>query len=143
VSIQTQIETVATDWYHKLDNHAPTGEYASLLADDGLELRFLEGAFHGFQGFRQWYERVLGLFFDEVHVVKSVTLTPGPGPDVEAKVVVHWEASTWTPPEAKSRRIKLDAYQTWVLTPAAGGNSYLIKTYIVDDMKYDPDSARL
>ena len=98
MNTQASIQSLAADWYHNLDRHAPAEEYSGLLADDGLELRFPEGTFRGFAGFRQWYERVLGLFFDEVHVIKSLDLAPGAGPDIQAKVVVHWEASTWTPP---------------------------------------------
>jgi hypothetical protein len=37
----------------------------------------------------------------------------------------------------------MDAYQTWVLTLSPVTGSYVIKTYTVDDIKYDPDSARL
>jgi hypothetical protein len=143
VDQNARIQSLAANWYQKLDNHAPAEDYASLLADEGLELRFPEGTFRGSSGFRQWYERVLGLFFDETHVIRSIDPEPGAGPEVTAKVVVRWEASTWTPPEPRSRRIKLDAYQTWVLAPAPGFDSYLIKTYVVDRMEYDPDSARL
>ena len=55
---------------------------------------------------------MIRIFFDEVHTLKEVAskLTDD-GADV--KVVVHWEASVWNPPAAKSQRIKLDAYQTW------------------------------
>ena len=140
---EARVRAFATDWFHKLDNHAPPDDYETLLDGDHLEMRMPEGTFRGFSGFRQWYERVLGLFFDEVHTIKQVVVASGGAADLEVKVVVHWEASTWTPPNAKSRRIKMDAYQTWVLTLSPVTGSYVIKTYTVDDLKYDPDSARL
>jgi hypothetical protein len=143
VSTPAPIQSLATDWYHKLDNHAPAEDYAPLLAGDDLELRFPEGTFRGFSGFRQWYERVLGLFFDESHVIKSIDLASGTGPNVEAKVVVHWEASTWTPPDARSRRIKMDAYQTWIVRPSTSTGQPEIFSYAVDRIEYADGSARL
>lgn len=143
MNVQAQVESLAADWYHKLDNHAPAEDYAPLLAVHDLELRFPEGTFHGFSGFRQWYERVLRLFFDEKHIIKSIDLASGTGPNVQGRVVVHWEASTWTPPDAKSRKIKAVAYQTWIVRPSMSTGQPEILSYAVDRLEYDDGSARL
>ena len=96
---EARIQAFAADWFHRLDNHAPPEDYAALSDGDHLEMHMPEGTFRGLSGFRQWYERVLGLFFDEVHTIKQVVVASGGAADVEVKVVVHWEASSWTPPE--------------------------------------------
>jgi len=36
-----------------------------LLAEEGLEMRFPEVTVYGFDGFKDWYERVIGIFFDK------------------------------------------------------------------------------
>lgn len=140
---QTEIEEFAAKWYRKLDVHASLEDYKSLLAEEGLELQFPEGTFTGFDGFGQWYERVIRLFFDEVHTLKEVTLTSVSPEKADVKVVVNWQASTWNPPAPKSERIILDAYQTWVLVRSPVSQQPVIATYIVDSMEYAPGSAKL
>jgi hypothetical protein len=135
-----QVRRFAADWFHRLDVHAPSADYRPLIAGDAFELQVPEGVFRGFDGFRQWYERALQLFFDEAHTLKVVEPAEAGG-DVRVQVVVNWQASTWTAPAARSQRIKLDAYQTWVL--GRSGNSFVIKTYIVGRMEYEPGSAKL
>src|SRR5262249_53812122 len=62
---EAEVRQLVVDWYRKLDVHAPVDEYRQLLADDGLEMRFPEATLHGFSAFRDWYERVVRIFFDE------------------------------------------------------------------------------
>ena len=138
-----QIQAFAVRWYRKLDEHAPVQDLALLLAGDDFELRVPEGSFHGVAGFSQWYERALGLFFDETHTVKSVEAAPGETPESTVGVVVRWEASTWTPPEAKSRRIVADARQTWTVRLSASTGGLEILSYTVDRIEYAHGSARL
>ncbi len=59
------------------------------------------------------------------------------------KVVVRWEASVWSPPAAKSQRIKLDAYQTWLVRRSPATDKPVIARYTVDKLVYDKDSAKL
>jgi hypothetical protein len=139
---QVEIQNLATAWYQKLDVHAPLVELLPLVAEEGLEMVFPEGTLRSRQEFEGWYERVIGLFFDEVHAVKQVksTITEG---GAEVKVVVHWEASVWKAPAARSQRIKLDAYQTWRVVRDAKTDRPVILRYTVDELKYDADSAKL
>jgi hypothetical protein len=137
-----EIKKLATEWYRKLDVHAPVAEVTPLLAAKGLEMKFPEATLRTYAEFEGWYDRVTRLFFDEVHNVKEVTSkTSGDAADV--KVVVHWEASIWNPPAAKSQRIKLDAYQTWRVTRSPETEQPVIVSYAVDKFEYAPDSARL
>ncbi len=139
---ELEIKQLAADWYRKLDVHAPLEDYISFLAEEGLEMRFPEVTVYGFDGFKGWYERVIGIFFDEVHTLKEVKLTPS-GDKANVKVVVKWEASVWKPPAAKSERIILDAYQTWVVERSPNTQKPVISIYIVDSLDYAEGSAKL
>lgn len=139
---ESQIQQMAADWYRKLDVHAPLEDYISFLAEEGLEMRFPEATVYGFDGFKGWYERVISIFFDEVHSLKEVKVTPV-GNQAEVKVVVKWEASIWNPPAPTSKRIILDAYQTWVIERSPNTQKPVIKTYIVDSLDYYEGSAKL
>jgi hypothetical protein len=139
---EAEVWDLATDWYHKLDIHAPLTELTPLLVEEGLRMVFPEMTAEGLEGIRQWYERVINLFFDEVHTVKEVKLTPKAN-WAEVKVMVKWEASRWMPPAPHSERIMLDAYQTWEVVRSPVSQKPVIQTYIVDALDYYPGSARL
>jgi len=140
---QSEINQLATTWYQNLDRHVPLEDYKPLLIEQGLELTFPEGKFTGFEGFTQWYEQVIRLFFDEVHTLKEVSLATVSEEKAEVKVVVNWQASRWNPPAANSERIILDAYQTWVIARSRLTQKPVIATYIVDSMEFAPNSAQL
>jgi hypothetical protein len=137
-----EIKKLATDWYRKLDVHAPLAEVTPMLATKGLEMKFPEATLRTAADFEAWYERVIRTFFDEVHRVKEVDATITED-GAEVKVVVHWEASVWNPPAANSQRIKLDAYQTWYVARCSDTDRPVIVRYAVDKLDYAKDSARL
>lgn len=138
---QESIEKLATDWYKKLDVHAPMVEVLPMLIDEGLEMVFPEATVYGYAGFEGWFQRVIRIFFDEVHTLKTVEPTIN-GDTAVVKVVVQWEASVWNAPEPYSKRIVLDAYQTWEVKAGENGSA-LITKYTVDDLKYHEGSATL
>lgn len=129
-------------WFHKLDVHAPSDELLPLLVDDGLEMRFPEATLHGHQDFLKWYDTVAHRFFDEIHELKEVNVTPA-ATTAEVKLVVNWQARTWDPPAAKSQWLGFDAAQTWVVTPSADTGQLAILVYTVDGMTPMPGSASL
>lgn len=131
---------MADVWYKKLDIHAPMVELLPLLADEELEMVFPEATVTGWAGFEGWFQRVIRIFFDEVHTLKEVTPTIQ-GDQAEVKVIVQWEASVWNAPEATSKRIVADAYQTWQVQ--LKGDQPVITRYVVDDLKYHEGSATL
>ena len=139
---EAEVNELATEWYRKLDVHAPMVEILPILADKELEMVFPEATVHGYAGFEGWYQRVIRLFFDEVHTLKEVTLMPGEGA-VEVKVVVQWEASVWNPPNAKSARINCDAYQRWFVKRSPATAQPIVVKYIVDKLEYHEGSATL
>ena len=136
-------QELAEVWYRKLDVHAPLEEFKPLLADEGVKMVFPEATVEGWEGFSGWYERVIGIFFDEVHTLKEVETTPQDDDKAEVKVVVKWEASVWKPPAPSSERIVLDAYQTWVVQRSPKTDKPVVLTYIVDRLEYYEGSAKL
>jgi hypothetical protein len=138
---QEAIETMAKDWYRKLDVHAPMVEILPMLADKELEMVFPEATVYGWSGFEGWYQRVIRIFFDEVHTVKKAAAKID-GDKATVEVVVQWEASVWNAPEASSKRIKCDAFQTWEVAAGPAGTPIVTK-YVVDGLEYHPGSATL
>lgn len=134
------IEKFAKEWYKKLDVHAPMVEFLPMLADKELQMVFPEATVKGWAGFEGWFQRVIRIFFDEVHTVKVVNPVIK-GDNAVVKVVVQWEASVWNAPDAKSKRIVLDAYQTWEVKLI--NKKMVITKYIVDSLKYHKGSAKL
>lgn len=138
---QQSIQSLAEAWYKKLDVHAPMVELLPLLADEELEMVFPEATIYGHAGFEGWFQRVIRIFFDEVHTVKKVESDIN-GSSAIVKVIVHWEASVWNSPEAKSKRIMLDAYQTWEVKQLSDERIVITK-YTVDQLQYADGSATL
>lgn len=138
---EESIKTFVADWYKKLDVHAPMVEVLPMLANEGLEMVFPEVTIYGHAGFEGWFQRVIRIFFDEVHTVKLAepVIT---GNTAVVKVIVQWEASMWNAPDAFSKRINADAYQTWEMKADEKGNPIITK-YIVDDLEYHAGSATL
>ena len=136
-----ELKELAAQWYRKLDVHAPLVELLPLV-DQDAEMKFTEATLRGQADFEGWYERVIRVFFDEVHTLKEVNVRPSED-GAEVKVVVHWEASVWNPPAAKSQRIKLDAHQTWLVRRSPASDKPVIARYVVDKLVYDKDSAKL
>jgi len=140
---EAEVKKLATEWYNLLDVHGSLEDYRPLLAEEGLKMEFPEGTFTGWEGFKSWYERVIGIYFDQVHTLKELKITSVSGNKVEVKIVVNWQASTWNPPAPKSERIVMDAYQTWEVTRSPQTQKPVIQVYIVDSMEYAEGSAKL
>jgi len=139
---EQEIRELAEVWYRKLDVHAPMVEVLPMLSEDGLEMRFPEATLTTMAEFEGWYQRVIRIFFDEVHRVKSVTAQID-GQTARVHVVVEWQASVWNPPAAASARIKLEADQSWVVTRSAVTGKPVISVYTVNGLDYHEGSARL
>jgi hypothetical protein len=137
-----ELELFVGDWYRALDVHEPMVNFISMLAAEGLEMQFPEATLHGIAQFEGWYQGVIRIFFDEVHIVRDVKVQRS-GDEYNLDVVVHWEASMWKPPAARSERIMLDAYQHWVVVASPDTGRPTIRTYIVDRLDYRKGSATL
>jgi hypothetical protein len=135
-------EALAKNWYAALDTHEPTRTLVDMLDPTDLKMVFPEATLSGVEGFIGWYEGVIRIFFDEVHKIESVKLGAEKNGRTEVKVAVHWEASRWNAPAAKSDRIMLTAFQTWEVTFSETGDAKVAK-YTVDGLEYLPGSAKL
>ena len=142
---QEQIKTFVVAWYRALDNHDPIEGMYDLLTDEGLNVQFPDGDIRDRASFKQWYDRVTNLFFDENHYVQTVEATIN-GDEATVDIVVGWQASWWEPPAAKSKRVSMDATQRWTVKPSTKNRYGLeIVTYnaTVEPFKYAPGFARL
>jgi len=139
---ESEIKELAAVWYRKLDVHAPMVEFFPLLGEENVEMKFPEATLHGLAEFEGWYQRVIRIFFDEVHHLKEVTVKIN-GDTADVHVVVEWQASVWNPPAANSARIMLDADQTWVVRKSPKTGKAVIATYIVNSLNYHEGSAKL
>ena len=74
-----EIADLADRWYKALDVHAPVEELFTMLLDDGNVMEWPEGPTHGHAEFRDsCYERVIRIFFDEVHLCDWLLLARDP-----------------------------------------------------------------
>lgn len=139
---EAEIKELAAEWYHKLDVHDPMVDLLPMLAETGLEMKFPEATLTKLSEFEGWYQRVIRIFFDEVHTLKEVK-SRIEGSVAKVHVIVEWQASVWNPPAAKSARIKCDADQDWVVVRSKTTGKPVISGYAVNALNYHPGSAKL
>jgi hypothetical protein len=138
---EAEVKKLVDDWYKALDVHVPFEEIVPFVSTDGLEMYWPEGPTFGVDGFKGWYERVTRTFFDEVHTMKELAITPR-GDEADVKLTVNWQARVWNPPDAKSKWLGMDARQTWVVRRADDGRP-VIQRYVVDGIDLMEGSASL
>jgi hypothetical protein len=136
-----EVDKLARDWYRALDVHVPVEELLPMLSSTGLKMVFPEATLEGIDGFKGWYHDVTHKFFDEVHTVKEVD-AKNHGDHADVKVVVNWQAKVWNAPDANSKWLGFDAYQTWKVGRAPSGD-VVIREYVVDELKPMEGSASL
>jgi hypothetical protein len=139
---ESEVKQLVDDWYSKLDIHAPVEEFLPMLADKNLEMQFPEGTLHSLDEFKTWYDRVTYTFFDEVHTMQVLNITPALD-QANIQLVVRWEAHRWHPPAPKSERLDFDAAQRWVVKRSPDTQKPVIVTYIVDSLTPQKGSASL
>jgi hypothetical protein len=139
---QEEARAFADAWYKALDQHVSADIVAAMVADEGLEFRLPEGVLRGRDEFREWYEGVIRIFFDEVHTVTSVVVS-GTADPVDVKVVVNWQARRWHPPAPRSQWIGFDAYQSWQMARDPASGRAVITRYVVDELRPMPGSPPL
>lgn len=137
---EAAVKTLVDDWYRALDVHAPVEELVPMVASNDLEMHWPEGPTFGVEEFKGWYDRVTKTFFDEVHTMKKLDITPR-GDEADVKLVVNWQARVWSPPDAKSKWLGMDARQTWVVR--SEGGRPVIQKYVVDGIDLMEGSASL
>ena len=142
------IDRFAATWFSMLDLHAPIAECYSMLAEKSLRMHFPDADIRDYASFRKWYGRVTSLFFDEEHTIRSIKILSSSEDRTELVVVVRWQANWWQSPEASSRRIDLEATQSWAVRPCsttknAFGLEIVEYQLSQENLKFAPDSAEL
>jgi hypothetical protein len=131
----TEIRAMADEWFKLLDAHAAEVYLLPHLAQDVVQ-KWPDYDVQNIADFEGWYQRALRLFFDESHVIKAFDVkVNGDGSQAEVKVVVNWDAKSWTPGAAKSKHLWMDAYQTWQIIRSEQTGKPIMKHLTVDDIK--------
>lgn len=143
------LKQFATAWYNGLDIHAAAPDLHRYLASDGLEMAFPEKTMRSYTDFDEWLDVIYHTFFDENHNVHAVSVhavdqASENGTGVDIDVVVAWQASWFTPPDAKSKRTSMNAIQRWTVQ-ASDKNAYGLEIlkYAVNRFDYTPGFAVL
>lgn len=162
-----EIDSFAHDWYRKLDVHAPPQELVAMVATDRMQYQEVreiepytqselfhlvdappvefvlpEGVLRGVEAFRGWYEGVIRIFFDEVHVLDRVEVS-WQGRHALVKVGVNWQARRWNAPAPRSEWIGFDVDQDWVMVRSASTGQPVILRYVVNELRPMPGSLSL
>ena len=129
----------AIAWYNGLDIHAPAADLHPFLADDGLSMAFPERTLRSLDDFDDWLAGIYRTFFDENHNVHTVEQTGRTDTTADLDVIVAWQASWFTPPDAKSKRTAMNAIQRWTVR-ASDKNAWGLEIafYAVDRFDYAP-----
>ena len=138
-----EIAAFARDWYRHLDEHAPAADVVAMVADPDVEFRLPEGVLRGPEDFRRWYEGVIALFFDEVHVIRHVAVSEVADGRATVDVVVNWQARRWRPPAPRSEWIGFDAFQRWTLVRSPTLRRPVVVRYVVNELRPMPGSPPL
>jgi hypothetical protein len=142
---EEEIKAFVNDWYiEKLDTHQPMTELLPMLHPTNLYMKFPELTIHNLADFETWYQNVLRTWFDEVHEVKKCDVKISEdGQSADLDIIVYWEASIWKPVDRNSKRVKMDAYQTWKVERSPLTGKPVITYYSVDNIDFKPGSATL
>ena len=130
---ENEVRQFVDEWYLKLDVHASAEEVLPLLIGETLEMQLPETTLHGLNEFRNWYDRIIHTFFDEVHTLQTLEITTT-ADRADVGLVVRWEASRWNAPAPQSERLAFDAVQRWVIKRSSITQKPAIATYTVDSL---------
>ena len=136
-----EVEKFVYDWYHALDVHVPPAEAEAMVDMENVEFHIPEGIRKGPQAFRDMYHFWTNTFFDEVHTMVNLDVTPE-GDQARVKLLVDWKARTWTPPEPTHKDIHFHAGQSWVVVRHPQTGRPAIQQYIVETFDPVEDTKR-
>ena len=131
---ESEVRQFVDEWYHKLDIHVPLETFLTMVADEGIQFRFPEVTVTDKAGLTKWYNRVTNTFFDEIHQMQQLAITPK-GDRASVKLQVRWQASTWNPPAPKSERLAFLAGQSWEVKRSPKTGQPVVVTYSVDSFE--------
>ncbi len=121
-------------WFRLLDDHAPVEECIEMLASDGLEMYFPDATVSNLAMFKEWYDGVINLFFDENYCDVQLGEPQISGEQAELDVVVRWQASWLEPGTAESKRVNLVATQKWRVRRSSKNDYFGLEIVYYDAM---------
>lgn len=128
---ESEVKQFIEEWFARLDDHVPVEEILPLVADEELVMKLPETTAYGHSGFVTWYNHAINTFFDEVHTIHALRITPSQN-SAKVEVVLQWEPVIWHAPEARSKRQGYFAAQTWLLKRSPATQKLFIVNYNVD-----------
>lgn len=141
---ETEVKALVDQWYFLLDVHADVQELLPVVAADDLEMVFPETTVRGESEFVSWYDGAIRTYFDELHVLQSLEITPAPdGTRADVQLVVKWLCRRWRVPAPRSEWLGFDAFQRWVVVRSPQSGKPVIQRYIVDELRPLAGSAPL
>ncbi len=130
-----EVTELVYTWFRKITDKCPLEEMEAMLSTDGLEMKFPEKTLRNYGDFKEWYEGVTNLFFNQVHDIKFLGIDLA-GDKANLNVIVNWQAQTWKAPAARSEWQGVYAHQNWVVTRDPRSGQPVIQKYYVN--AFDP-----
>jgi len=138
-----EVELLALNFYRAFDTHADATICLQYLDHDSqdFEMLFLKDRIRSKDEFIKWYNKTIRTSFDESHKLKEiVNFKEEENGTVKLDVIIAWESSTWTPPDANSIRYKADIEQSWIVTRSSSSSKPLFQKYILGNVTYSSPS---
>jgi hypothetical protein len=138
---EDDVRDLVRDWFRALDRHVSVERITPHLVCEGLAMVLPETTLRNHEDFREWYDTVTRIFFDEIHELTSMEVRRISDTEAEVSLVANWQTKVWNPPEPDSVWKGFDAYQTWTVVLQDGKPR--IRSYIVDRLVAMPGSPAL
>jgi hypothetical protein len=130
---QVEVFDLVYNWFRKLTIKDPIDEMMVMLSPVDLEMKFPERTLHNYTEFKEWYETVTHLFFDQVHELKLLTADIL-GEEAHVHLIVNWQARTWKPPAGFSEWQGFLITQEWVVKRDPASKKAVIVKYAVNHL---------
>lgn len=129
-----EVQELIYEWFRKLTTKAPLGEMLVMLSSKELEMNFPERKLRNLTDFKEWYNSVTRLFFDQVHEIKMLSIDIA-GNEAIINLMVNWQARTWKAPAAFSKWQGFNIHQKWVVEKDQKTGKPVILKYEVGELK--------
>lgn len=129
-----EVKTLVFEWFRRITIKVPVETVLPMLSSEHLEMRFPDSTITSYDDFKQWYATVTHQFFNQVHEIKTLDIRID-GAKAIVNLVVNWQAETWTPPEARSKREGFYIYQNWIVRRDSKSEQAVIERYEVGEFE--------
>jgi len=130
-----EVQELIYEWFRKLTTKAPLEEMLVMLNSEELEMMFPERILRSHADFKEWYQDVTHLYFDQVHEIKMLAIDLA-GNEAAVNLIVNWQTRTWKAPAAFSEWQGSYISQNWVIKKISKTGKPVITIYKVG--KFEP-----